>query len=75
MKPEKFLAYLFISVIILIMLSVPAKSVIYRVNKFINPEEESSSENININWEELYQYESSHSKTPPPIRHKHLRNS
>ena len=64
MKPEKFLAYLFLSVIILFMLSVPVKTVIFRVNKILEPEE-SSSTKININWAELYPFESSDFNAPP----------
>ena len=75
MKPEKFLAYLFLSVIMLFMLSVPAKSVIYRVNKILEPEKLSSSEKININWAELYPYESSDFNAPPCYSAKYLRNS
>ena len=33
----------------------------------LNPEEESSSANININWEELYPFESSDFNAPPPL--------
>ena len=74
MKPEKFLAYLFLSVIILFMLSVPAKSIIYRVDKILETED-SSSANININWAELYPFESSDFNAPPCYRGKRLLDS
>ena len=65
MKPEKFLACLFLGVIISVMISIPVKAVIINVNKFLEPEKK-----ININWAKLYPYESSADNAPPPVIEK-----
>lgn len=66
MKPEKFLASVFLFVIITLMLSVPARTVIFRASRLLEHDEESSTQQININWEELYPFESSDTNVPPP---------